>query len=96
VPSDSGPDDVSVEPLFGSLQFTVSEVLKAFLDLDSNKGPGPDAFPLAVDPQKLCFGFCIANLSAIYRGIAILSTVGKLFELLVNRHMYEDMRTRLC
>jgi hypothetical protein len=43
VPSDPGPDDVSDEPLFGSLQFT--EVLNAKLDLDSSKGPGPDGIP---------------------------------------------------
>jgi hypothetical protein len=29
VPSDPGPDDVSDEPPFGSLQFTVLEVLNA-------------------------------------------------------------------
>jgi hypothetical protein len=44
VPSHPGPDDVSDEPPFGSLQFTVLEVLKALIDLDSNKGPGPDGF----------------------------------------------------
>jgi hypothetical protein len=33
---------VSDEPPFGSLQFTVLEVLNALLDLDSNKGPVPD------------------------------------------------------
>jgi hypothetical protein len=31
-----------------------------------------------------------------YRGIAILSTVGKLFELLVYRHMYEDLKGQLA
>jgi hypothetical protein len=31
-----------------------------------------------------------------YRGIAILSTVGKLFELLVYRHMYEDLQGQLA
>jgi hypothetical protein len=45
VPSDPGPDYVSDEPPFGSLQFTVSEVLNALLDLDSNKGSGPDGVP---------------------------------------------------
>jgi hypothetical protein len=43
--SDPGPDDVSDEPPFGSLQFTVLEVLNALLDLDTNKGPGPDGVP---------------------------------------------------
>jgi hypothetical protein len=33
-PSDPGPDDVGDEPPFGSLQFTVLEVLNALLDLD--------------------------------------------------------------
>jgi hypothetical protein len=31
-----------------------------------------------------------------YRGIAILSVVGKLFELLVYRHMYEDLKSQLA
>jgi hypothetical protein len=31
-----------------------------------------------------------------YRGIAILSTVGKLFELLVYRYMYEDLDGQLA
>jgi hypothetical protein len=97
VPSDPGPGNVSDEPPFGSLQFTVLEV--------SNT---------AVDPEKFCFGVCIATLSALQQvtgilcgsslllhlflrvgsammcrtivGIARLSTVGKLFELLVYRH----------
>jgi hypothetical protein len=38
VPSDD-------ERPFGSLQFTVLEVLNALLNLDSNKGPGPDGVP---------------------------------------------------
>jgi hypothetical protein len=45
VPSDPVPDDVSNEPPFGSLQFTVLEVLNALLELDTNKGPGPDGVP---------------------------------------------------
>jgi hypothetical protein len=36
VPSDPGPGDVSDKPPFGSLQFTVLEVMSALLDLDSN------------------------------------------------------------
>jgi hypothetical protein len=31
-----------------------------------------------------------------YRGIAILSKVSKLFELLVNRYMYEDLKGQLA
>jgi hypothetical protein len=31
-----------------------------------------------------------------YLGIAILSTVGKLFELLVYRHMYENLKGQLA
>jgi hypothetical protein len=31
-----------------------------------------------------------------YRGVAILSTVGKLFELLVYRHIYEDLYGQLA
>jgi hypothetical protein len=45
MPSDSGPYDMSDEPPFGSLHFMVLEVLNALLDLDSNKGPGPDGVP---------------------------------------------------
>jgi hypothetical protein len=45
VKSDLGPDDVRDEPPFGPLQFTFLEVLNALLDLDSNKGPGPDDVP---------------------------------------------------
>jgi hypothetical protein len=52
VPLDPGPDDVSDEPLSKSLQFTVLEVLNALLDLDTNKGPGPDGVPPLI--QKSC------------------------------------------
>jgi hypothetical protein len=38
-------DDVSDQPPFESLQFTVLEVLKALLDLESNKSPDPDGVP---------------------------------------------------
>jgi hypothetical protein len=40
VPSIPGSDLVNDEPLFGSLQFSVSEVEYALLD--SSKGLGPD------------------------------------------------------
>jgi hypothetical protein len=46
MPSHPGPDDVSDEPPFGSLQFTVLEVLNGILDLDTNKGPGRDGVPV--------------------------------------------------
>jgi hypothetical protein len=36
------------------------------------------------------------NDVSIYRGIAILSTVGKLFELLVYRYMNEDLKCQLA
>jgi hypothetical protein len=39
VPLSPKPDLVNDEPPFGSLQFTVSEVENALLELDSNKGP---------------------------------------------------------
>jgi hypothetical protein len=126
VPSHSGPGDVSDEPPFGLLQFTVLEVLNALLDLDTIKGPGPDgvpplilkscvsafALPLCLlfnrslascvfpDRWKLSFVVPIfksgkRNDVSNYRGIAILSTVGKLVELLVKRHMYEDLKCQL-
>jgi hypothetical protein len=127
VPSNPGPGDVSDEPPFGSLQFTVLEVLNALLDLDTNKGPDPDgvpplilkscasafALPLCLlfnrslascvfpDRWKLSFVTPIfksgkRNDVSNYRGIVILSTVGKLFELLVYRHMYEDLKGQLA
>jgi hypothetical protein len=127
LPSEPRPGDVSDEPPFGSLQFTVLEVLNVLLDLDSNKGLGPGgvpplilkncasafALPLCLlfnrslascvfpDRWKLSFVTSIfksgkRNDVSNYRGIAILSTVGKLFELLVYRHMYEDLRGQLA
>jgi hypothetical protein len=84
--SDSRPDDVSDEPLFGSLQFTVLEVLNPLLDLDSNKGLGPlilkscaSALALPLDRWKLSFATPIfksgnRNDLSNYRDIAILST----------------------
>jgi hypothetical protein len=120
VPSDPGPDDVSDEPPFGSLRFTVLEVLNVLLDLDSNKGPDPDgvpplilkncasafALPLCLlfnrsltscvfpDKWKLSFVTPIFKIGkhndvSNYHGIAILSRVGKLFELLVYRSINE-------
>jgi hypothetical protein len=66
--SDPEPDDVSDEPPFGTLQFPALKVLNALLDLDSNKGPSPDG----VDPEKLCFGICIATLSFLQQVTGIL------------------------
>jgi hypothetical protein len=119
---DSGPDYVSDEPPFGSLQFTVLEVLNALLNLYSNKSLGPDGvLPLILKswasafalPLCLLFNRSLAffvfphrwkllfvtpifksrqrNDVTNYRGIAILSTVGKLFELLVHRRMHKDL-----
>jgi hypothetical protein len=48
VTSDSGPTVVSDIPSLRSLQFTVDEVEKALLDLDANKGPGPDKIPSSI------------------------------------------------
>jgi hypothetical protein len=45
MPSVPGLDDVSDEPPFVSLQFTVLEVLNALLAFDINKGPDPDGVP---------------------------------------------------
>jgi hypothetical protein len=53
---------VSDEPPFGSLQFTVLEVLNTLLDLDSNKGPGPDsASPLILKScaSAVALPFCL-------------------------------------
>jgi hypothetical protein len=43
--SSPGPDLVNDEPSFGLLQFTVSEVENALLELDSSKSPGTDGVP---------------------------------------------------
>jgi hypothetical protein len=62
VSSDLGPDDVSDEPPFGSLQFTVLKVLNALLDLNSNKGPGPGGVPpliLKYSASALALPLCI-------------------------------------
>jgi hypothetical protein len=109
VPSDPGPDVVSDEPPFGSLQFTVLEVLNALLDLDSNKGPGSEVVLWRLHCHFVCSStghWCLAfflffksgkrNDVSNYRGIPILSTVGKLFELLVYRHMYKDLKSQLA
>jgi hypothetical protein len=45
IPSNPGPNDVSTEPSFGTMQFSIEEVIKVFLKLDSSKGPGPDGVP---------------------------------------------------
>jgi hypothetical protein len=107
----------------GSMQFSVGEVEQALLDLDANKGPGPDKIlPLilrkyapslslslsliynrslvtCVFPEKWILSFVTPiyktgkrNDVANYRCIAILSAVAKLFELLICRTMYEDLR----
>jgi hypothetical protein len=39
------PDLVQVGPPFGALQFTVDEVQHVLLELDVNKGAGPDGKP---------------------------------------------------
>jgi hypothetical protein len=131
VPSDPRPDDVSDEPLFGSLQFTVLEVLNALLVLNSNKGLGPDGVPplilkycasvlvlpiclffnrslaSCVFPDKWKFSFVTPifksgkrNAVSNYHGIAIVSTVGRLFGLQIHARGPErsagGLSTRLC
>jgi hypothetical protein len=64
VPSDPGPDDVSDEPPFGSLQFNILEVLNALLDLDSNKCPGPDGVPPLI--MKNCASAFVLLLSRLF------------------------------
>jgi hypothetical protein len=101
-----------VMPPFGSLQFTASEVKNAFLELDSPYGVLPlislctifkrslvtCIFP---DSWKLSFVtpiFKSGNDLSNYRGIAILSAITKLFEMLVYRvmYMYKDLKSRLA
>jgi hypothetical protein len=123
IASDSGPAVVSNTPPPGSIQFTVGEVEEALLDLDVNKGPGPDRIPpsilkkcassfslplclifnrslaTCVFPEKWKLSFVTPifkngkrNDVSNYRGIAILSAVAKLFELLICRTLYDDLR----
>jgi hypothetical protein len=69
VPSSPRPDLVNGEPPIGSLQFTISEVKNALLQLDSSKGLSPDGVtPLFL--KKLCFRICIACLHALQQVIA--------------------------
>jgi hypothetical protein len=62
--SDLGPDFINGEPLFGSLQFVVSDVENVLLKLDKSKVLGPDGVkPLllsiyvAVLDLRLCLLF---------------------------------------
>jgi hypothetical protein len=90
LPSDPGPDDVSDEPPYGSLQFTVLEILNALLDLDSNKGPGPDG----ILPENFCFGVCIAKVGSamMCRTIVVLQYYRRLVNFL--NYWFTDTCTR--
>jgi hypothetical protein len=71
VPSDTGPNDVSDEPPFESLQFTVLEVLNAYLDLDSNKGPEPDSVPPLI-LKNCASAFALPLFPLFYRSLCVL------------------------
>jgi hypothetical protein len=45
VPFDPGPYIVQNYPLFGAFLFTVDAVQSVLLELDDNKGAGPDGIP---------------------------------------------------
>jgi Reverse transcriptase (RNA-dependent DNA polymerase) len=95
-----------------SIQFTISEVEEALLDLYADKVHRPDRIPPSIlkkvpfrfsssllDTQQVICNlrfsrkmetlFRYANISN-YRGIALLSAVAKLFELLICRSLYDD------
>jgi hypothetical protein len=102
VPSDPGPDYVSDEPLFVSLQFTVLEVLNALLGCIATLSALQQVTGVLGFPDGCYLSFVTLffksgkrNDVSNYRGIAILSTVCKLFELLVYRYMYEDLKGQL-
>jgi hypothetical protein len=66
VPSDRGPDNMSDEPPFGSLQFTFLEVLNALFDLYmySNKGPITN-ITNTYDYYSSKYLFCIVFISPL-------------------------------
>jgi hypothetical protein len=94
IASDTGPAVISETPPLGSIQFTISKVEEALLDLDANIGPGPDRIPPSI--LKKCASSSQLDIQLAtffkngkrndvsnYRGIVILSAVAKLFELLI-------------
>jgi hypothetical protein len=119
------PSDPGLEPCFDlpPFHFSVEEVERAVLELEMNKGAGPDGIPpiilkncataLAL-PLCLIFNHAISTcvfpdkwkLSYVtpifkagsrndvtnYRGIAILSAIAKLFELLIYKNIYKDLQ----
>jgi hypothetical protein len=74
MPSDPRPDDVSDEPSFGSLQFIVLEVLNALLDLDSNKGRGPDGVVL----RRLHCHFVCSSTGHWHLAFVLISGISRL------------------
>jgi hypothetical protein len=119
VPSDPGPEPCLDLPPF---HFSVEEVERALLELETNKDTGPDGIPPIILencatafalPLCLIFNNAISTcvfpdkwkLSYVtpifkagsrndvtnYRGIAILSAIAKLFELLIYKNMYKDL-----
>jgi hypothetical protein len=62
--SDPGPDELSDEIPLGSLQLSITEVECALMDLEANKGPGPDKIPPSI-LKKCATGFA-TPLSLIF------------------------------
>jgi hypothetical protein len=109
-PDDVSDDDD--EPPFGLLQFTVLVLNALLdLDSNKTPGPHsvpPFALPFCLllnrSLESFVFPDRIAhilksgkrNTVSNYRGIAILSTGSKLFELLVYKHMHEDLKGQLA
>jgi hypothetical protein len=98
----SGPDDVSDEPPFGSLQFIVLEVLNALLNL----GPDPPIVLRLLHCHFVCSSsghrrlvfFLIGGSSRL---LPLFLRVGsammcRTIALLIYRHMYEDLKGQLA
>jgi hypothetical protein len=57
-----GPDFDTEDVLFGFLQYTITEVKNALLDLDGEKGPGYDGVPPLVLKSMFVCAFILNTL----------------------------------
>jgi hypothetical protein len=101
---------VNAEPPFGLLQFTVSEVENTLMVLKSQKDLGPNVVPpliLKICSSAFAFSTTGQRVSSPIDGnfwllltfsrivSAMTYRIAKLFELLVYRVKYKDLRSRL-
>jgi hypothetical protein len=80
VPPDSGPEVVSNDPSFGSLQFSIAEVELILKDLDANKGPGPDKIPPSILKKCAGIGFTTPLCMIFNRSPVRASIRGRFFD----------------